>query len=142
MIPHYRKRWVTVLRWVLLALLVFACVFPIYFMLTTSFKYPIQTYEPSIWLFYPTLANYQSLFRELRGGGAPAQQRDHHHGQRPAGAGTGRPGGLRLCQVRIPRQGKHRRLDAFDALPAGDGSGYPAVPDCQHAARAGHAGCC
>ncbi|MFN8470082.1 MAG: carbohydrate ABC transporter permease [Caldilineaceae bacterium] len=63
MIHHYRKRWVSVLRWVLLAVLVFACVFPIYFMLTTSFKYPIQTYEPSIWLFYPTAANYQSLFQ-------------------------------------------------------------------------------
>lgn len=63
MIHLYRKRWVSALRWVLLALLVFACVFPIYFMLTTSFKYPIQTYEPSIWLFYPTLANYLSLFQ-------------------------------------------------------------------------------
>ncbi len=63
MIHNYRKPWVKMLRWVLLAVLVFACVFPVYFMLTTSFKYPIQTYDPSIWLFYPTLANYQSLFQ-------------------------------------------------------------------------------
>jgi multiple sugar transport system permease protein len=61
MMRHYRKPWFSVLRWVLLAVIVFAAVFPIYFMLTTSFKYPIQTYDPAIWLFYPTMANYQSL---------------------------------------------------------------------------------
>lgn len=63
MIHLYRKRWFLVLRWVLLAVIIFVCIFPIYFMFTTSFKYPIQTYDPSIWLFYPTLANYQSLFQ-------------------------------------------------------------------------------
>lgn len=62
MIYHNRKRWFLVLRWVLLAAIISAAIFPIYFMITTSFKYPIQTYDPAIWLFYPTMANYQSLF--------------------------------------------------------------------------------
>lgn len=61
MINHHHRQWFNVVRWVLLAVIIFAAVFPIYFMITTSFKYPIQTYDPSIWLFYPTLANYQSL---------------------------------------------------------------------------------
>lgn len=49
------------MRWLLLAVLLLITVFPIYFMISTSFKYPIQTYDPSVWLFYPTLENYRSL---------------------------------------------------------------------------------
>lgn len=63
MIHNYRKRWFRILRWVVLAVIMVVAIFPIYFMITTSFKYPIQTYDPTIWLFQPTLANYQSLFR-------------------------------------------------------------------------------
>ncbi len=58
---HRPRPGFAVVRWLLLALLLVATVFPVYFMVTTSFKYPIQTYDPSIWLFYPTLANYRSL---------------------------------------------------------------------------------
>jgi multiple sugar transport system permease protein len=36
--------------------------FPIVYMLLTSFKTPIQTYDPSVWVFPPTLDNYASLF--------------------------------------------------------------------------------
>jgi multiple sugar transport system permease protein len=38
-------------------------VFPIFFMLITSLKTPLQTYDPSIWWFRPTFENYRSLFR-------------------------------------------------------------------------------
>lgn len=53
-------------RYLFLGVILVVTTFPIYYMFTTSFKIPIQTYEPSIWIFKPTLENYRSLFDHYR----------------------------------------------------------------------------
>ncbi len=60
------KKIIAFLRYLFLAVIVVITTFPIYYMFTTSFKIPIQTYDPSIWLFKPTLENYHSLFENYR----------------------------------------------------------------------------
>lgn len=60
------SRFVSILRYVLLAVILIITVFPVYYMVTTSFKIPIQTYDPSVWIFKPTIENYLSLFKNYR----------------------------------------------------------------------------
>ena len=60
-----RKLWL-VLRYVLLAIVVILTVFPIYYMISTSLKTPILTYDPSVWIFKPTFENYVSLFTKYK----------------------------------------------------------------------------
>ncbi len=56
------KTWLFI-RYLLLTIVTIGILFPIYFMVTTSIKYPVQTYDPSSWLFRPTFENYISLFK-------------------------------------------------------------------------------
>lgn len=56
-----RKTWL-IIRYLLLAVVGTFTVFPIYYMITTSFKTPILTYDPAVWIFKPSLENYISLF--------------------------------------------------------------------------------
>ncbi len=51
-----------IVRIVILMAILIVAIFPIFYMLMTSFKTPIQTYDPSVWFFKPTLENYRSLF--------------------------------------------------------------------------------
>jgi len=60
------KKAFALIRYLFLGLILVVTSFPIYYMFTTSFKIPIQTYDPSIWLFKPTLENYLSLFENYR----------------------------------------------------------------------------
>lgn len=61
----FRKLW-SVIRYLLLAIVVIFTIFPIYYMITTSFKTPILTYDPSIWIFKPSMENYISLFTRYK----------------------------------------------------------------------------
>lgn len=61
----FRKLFL-ILRYFLLAIVVILTLFPLYYMITTSFKTPIQTYDPSVWFFKPTLDNYISLFANYK----------------------------------------------------------------------------
>lgn len=60
-----RKLWL-ILRYILIAIIVVITIFPVYYMVTTSLKTPILTYNPSIWFFKPTFVNYISLFTTYR----------------------------------------------------------------------------
>jgi len=60
-----KKTWL-ILRYVLLAIVVVLTLFPIYYMVTTSLKTPILTYDPSVWIFKPTFENYVSLFTKYK----------------------------------------------------------------------------
>ncbi|NMB91070.1 MAG: carbohydrate ABC transporter permease, partial [Chloroflexi bacterium] len=61
----FRKLFL-ILRYCLLAIVVLITLFPLYYMITTSFKTPIQTYDPSVWIFKPTMENYISLFTNYK----------------------------------------------------------------------------
>lgn len=43
---------------------VLIAVFPFVYMLTVSLKPRVLTYDPSVWVFKPTLANYMAIFQE------------------------------------------------------------------------------
>jgi len=54
----------TVIRYILLAIILVVSLFPIYFILMTSFKTPMLTFDPSAWVFSPTIENYISLVKD------------------------------------------------------------------------------
>lgn len=60
-----QKLWLFT-RYLLLAVVLIFTIFPIYYMVTTSFKTPILTYDPSVWIFKPSLENYISLFTRYK----------------------------------------------------------------------------
>jgi multiple sugar transport system permease protein len=66
MTAHRQKQIINLFKYTLLIFILLVTIFPIYYMVTTSFKIPIQTYNPAIWIFKPTLENYQSLFNNFR----------------------------------------------------------------------------
>ncbi|HCU22131.1 MAG TPA: ABC transporter permease [Candidatus Atribacteria bacterium] len=49
---------------ILIALVVIVCVFPFIWMLMTSIKTRVQTIDPSVWFFQPTLENYRAIFQK------------------------------------------------------------------------------
>ncbi len=60
---YLARRGSEVLRLLLLVAILLASVFPIFYMILTSFKTPMQTYDPSVWIFTPTLDNFKNLFK-------------------------------------------------------------------------------
>lgn len=48
----------------LLILVCILCVFPLFWMILISLKTSVQTYDPSIWFFMPTLENYRAIFED------------------------------------------------------------------------------
>lgn len=48
----------------LLILVSLICVFPLFWMLLISLKTSAQTYDPSVWIFKPTLENYRAVFED------------------------------------------------------------------------------
>ena len=52
-------------RYVILAIILAAALFPIYFILSTSLKTPMLTFDPSAWIFTPTFENYKSLVEQF-----------------------------------------------------------------------------
>jgi len=37
------------------------CLFPVFWMLLMSFKTRVETIDPSVWIFRPTLENYENV---------------------------------------------------------------------------------
>lgn len=56
------KKISLILKYLILAIVIIITLFPIYYMISTAFKLPIQTYDPSVWVFAPTIKNFVSLF--------------------------------------------------------------------------------
>jgi len=48
----------------LIAVVVIICVFPFVWMFMTSIKTRVQTIDPSVWFFHPTLENYRAIFQK------------------------------------------------------------------------------
>ena len=60
-----RKKFAqTLLLDVLIALVVFSCVFPFLWTVLTSLKTRVQTTDPSVWIFRPTMENYRAIFQK------------------------------------------------------------------------------
>jgi multiple sugar transport system permease protein len=57
---------IKVLKILALAFILIVSIFPVYYMVTTSFKTPLQTYDPSVWIFSPTLENYKNLIEKYK----------------------------------------------------------------------------
>jgi len=55
-----------IVRGIALVLILVVSIFPVYYMVTTSFKTPLQTYDPSIWFFHPTMENYRNLLEKYQ----------------------------------------------------------------------------
>jgi multiple sugar transport system permease protein len=55
-----------ILQIIVLVGILIVSIFPVYYMVTTSFKTPLQTYDPSIWFFRPTLENYRNLVEKYQ----------------------------------------------------------------------------
>ncbi|MDI3542737.1 MAG: multiple sugar transport system permease protein [Candidatus Atribacteria bacterium] len=49
---------------ILIGVVVLFCLFPFLWMFLTSFKTRVQTIDPSVWIFKPTLENYQAVFQK------------------------------------------------------------------------------
>ncbi|MEN3187035.1 MAG: carbohydrate ABC transporter permease [Atribacterota bacterium] len=49
---------------ILVFVVVFACVFPFFWMVLTSVKTRVQAINPSVWIFSPTLENYRAVFQK------------------------------------------------------------------------------
>jgi multiple sugar transport system permease protein len=61
--PRLRKSFSNGLIYLAVAVAVVLSIFPIFFLLVTSFKPPELTYAiPPVWVFKPTLQNYQEVF--------------------------------------------------------------------------------
>jgi multiple sugar transport system permease protein len=58
---YRRKRVKNVFAMICIFVVCIIAVFPFFWMLLISFKNKIQTYDPSIWLFIPTLENYRDI---------------------------------------------------------------------------------
>lgn len=54
-----------VFRYVVLAVILVVALFPIYFIVNTSLKTPMLTFDPSVWFFTPTFENYKSLIEQF-----------------------------------------------------------------------------
>ncbi|MCX6089629.1 MAG: carbohydrate ABC transporter permease [Atribacterota bacterium] len=64
-IAYSRKKKINgIILDILIALVVFACVFPFAWMVMTSIKTRVQTINPAIWIFRPTLENYRAIFQK------------------------------------------------------------------------------
>lgn len=59
------NRFFNFIKIIILIIILFFSIFPVFYMVTTSFKTPIQTYNPAIWFFKPTLENYQNLITKF-----------------------------------------------------------------------------
>lgn len=59
-----KKRTINFFLNLLMILVVLAAVFPFFWMVMTSLKTRAQTIDPSIWIFKPTLENYQAVFEK------------------------------------------------------------------------------
>lgn len=58
-----KKSMRTVVKWLVIGVLLLISLFPIYWMVSTSFKYQVQAFSiPPVWLFVPTLSNYAYVF--------------------------------------------------------------------------------
>jgi len=64
--PTWRRKSISLIRYFLLGVILIITTFPIYYMVMTSIKTPLQTYDPAIWIFRPTFENYLSLFENYR----------------------------------------------------------------------------
>jgi len=53
--------------YIVIALFLFFFLFPIFWVITTSFKLRVQTFAiPPVWIFKPTLQNYKAIFTEMQ----------------------------------------------------------------------------
>jgi len=59
-----KKEIYSILSYIIIALVLIVCVFPFIWSIMTSFKFRIQTIDPSIWIFKPTLENYIAVFKK------------------------------------------------------------------------------
>ena len=59
-----RRKVKNIILDLLIALVVIICVFPFIWMFMTSIKTRVQTIDPSIWFFQPTLENYRAIFQK------------------------------------------------------------------------------
>jgi multiple sugar transport system permease protein len=64
--PNYvrRRKIKGLILDILIAVVVIGSVFPFVWMVITSFKIRIQTIDPSVWFFHPTLENYRAIFQK------------------------------------------------------------------------------
>jgi multiple sugar transport system permease protein len=64
--PNYvrRRKIKGLILDILIAVVVIGSVFPFVWMVMTSFKIRIQTIDPSVWFFHPTLENYRAIFQK------------------------------------------------------------------------------
>ena len=64
--PNYvrRRKIKGLILDILIAVVVIGSVFPFVWMVMTSFKTRIQTIDPSVWFFHPTLENYRAIFQK------------------------------------------------------------------------------
>ncbi len=59
----YRKQFTTTLCILVLIIATFISIFPIYWVITTSIKAPVDVFRmPPVWIFKPTLENYKLVF--------------------------------------------------------------------------------
>jgi multiple sugar transport system permease protein len=59
-----RKKAVKIILNLLTALVVIACLFPFFWTIMTSIKTRVETIDPSVWFFKPTLENYRAVFQK------------------------------------------------------------------------------
>lgn len=59
-----RKKAVRLILNLLIALVIIACLFPFIWTVMTSIKTRVETIDPSVWLFTPTLDNYRAVFQK------------------------------------------------------------------------------
>jgi len=64
--PNYvrRRKIKGLILDILIAVVVIGCIFPFVWMIMTSIKTRVQTIDPSVWFFHPTLENYRAIFQK------------------------------------------------------------------------------
>ena len=62
--PGRKKKLVKLLLNLLTALVILGCLFPFIWTVMTSLKTRVDTINPAVWLFKPTLENYQAIFQK------------------------------------------------------------------------------
>ena len=62
--PGRKKKLVKLLLNLLTALVILGCLFPFIWTVMTSLKTRVDTINPAVWIFKPTLENYQAVFQK------------------------------------------------------------------------------
>ena len=62
--PLRKKKLVKLLLNVLTGVVIVICLFPFFWTIMTSLKTRVETINPAVWIFKPTLENYQAVFQK------------------------------------------------------------------------------